>query len=104
MANSVSVDRCGIIQSMKKKVVKKTESVYAVTLKLGNSTLEGRGDTVLSALRSIQKPVKITTKSVLTVSKGDKKHSRGLTIPLAKRLFYPAAQQYLAKDLQLLMK
>ena len=79
-------------------------AVLAVTLKLGDTTLEGSGDTVLEALRAIKKPVKITTKSILTVTKGDKKHSRGLTVPLAKRLFYPAAQQYHAKNLELLLK
>ena len=77
---------------------------YSISLKLDNTILEGTGATVLDALRAIKKPVKITTKSILTVSKGDKKHSRPLTIPLAKRLFFPAAQIYHAKNLELLMK
>src|SRR3990167_11054745 len=77
---------------------------YHIALKLDKTTLEGSGKTVLEALRSIKKPIKITTKSVLTVSNGEKKHSRPLTIPLAKRLFYPAAQIYLAKSYELLMK
>ena len=80
------------------------EPQFRVSLQLDTTTLEGSGDTVLEALRAIPKPVKITTKSILTVSKGDKKHSRPLTIPLAKRLFYPGAQLYIARDLQLLMK
>ncbi len=77
---------------------------YVVSLQLDKTVLKGSGDTVLAALRALKKPVKITTKSVLTVQKGEKKHSRPLTIPFAKRLFYPAAQLYIAKDLQLLMK
>lgn len=77
---------------------------YTVSLKLGDTLLEGSGTTVLQALRAIQKPVKITTKSILTVTQGDKTHSRGMTIPRAKRLFYPAAQIYIAEDLQLLLK
>lgn len=86
--------------------IKKAEGApqFSVSLQLDKTTLEGHGATVLEALRAIKKPVKITTKSVLTVSRGDKKHSRGLTIPLAKRLFYPAAQIYHAKAWELLLK
>ena len=89
------------------KKVEKVEfvaPVYVVSLQLDKTILKGNGATVLEALRAIPKPVKITTKSVLTVSKGDKEHSRPLTIPLAKRLFYPAAQIYQAKNLELLMR
>lgn len=77
---------------------------YTVALQLDKISLEGKGNTVLEALRAIKKPTKITTKSILTVTKGEKKHSRALTIPLAKRLFYPGAQIYHAKNLELLMK
>ena len=38
------------------------------------------------------------------VTHGEKKHSRALTIPLAKRLFYPAAQIFHAKNFELLLK
>lgn len=88
------------------KTIKKMLEVpdFTVTLQLDKTTLEGKGNTVLEALRKIKKPVKITTKSILTITKGDKKHSRGLTIPLAKRLFYPAAQMYYARDWERLMK
>lgn len=80
------------------------EPQFSVSLRLDQTTLEGKGATVLEALQAIKKPVKITTKSVLTVARGDKSHSRALTIPLAKRLFYPAAQIYHAKNLELLLK
>lgn len=93
-----------------KKVNKKVSTVtntmpaVCVSLTLDKTVLKGTGETVLEALRALQKPVKITTKSVLTVSKGDKTHSRPLTVPLANRLFYPAAQQYIAKNLSILLK
>lgn len=96
-----------MIAMAKKKSPKKRVEVapqFSVSLKLDKTTLEGNGNTVLEALRAIKKPVKITTKSVLTVTSGDKTHSRPLTIPLAKRLFYPAAQIYIAKDLCLFMR
>ena len=77
---------------------------YSVSLKLDNTILEGSGETVLDALRALPKPDKITTKSIITVSKGDKRHSRPLTVPLANRLFFPAAQIYHAKNYELLLK
>lgn len=80
------------------------EPQFSVSLQFDKTTLKGAGGSVLEALRALPKPVKITTKSILTVQKGEKKHSRGLTIPLAKRLFYPAAQMYHAKSLSLLLK
>ena len=100
---------------MKKKSPKKVKEAsfevatpqsprFGVSLKLDNTVIEGFGDSVLAALRSLKKPVKITTKSVLTVTRGNLKHLRPLTIPLAKRLFYPASQVYLAKNLELVMK
>lgn len=85
-----------------KKPIKK--AVISVSLKFGATSLEGTGASVLEALRAIKKPEKITTKSVLTITSGDKTHSRALTVPLAKRLFYPAAQIHHAKNLALLIK
>lgn len=75
-----------------------------ISLELDKSVLKGVGSTVLLALRAVPKPDKITTKSVLTVMKGIKRHSRPLTIPLAKRLFYPASQIYIAKNLEMVLK
>jgi hypothetical protein len=87
----------------KVKAIKQTPA-YFVSLKFGDTLLEGSGDTVLAALKAIKKPVKIVTKSVLTVSGGGKTHSRPLTVPMAIRLFYPAAQQHHAKNLSISLK
>lgn len=76
----------------------------SVSLQLDKTVLQATGATVLEALNALKKPVKITTKSVLTVMKGNKTHSRPLTIPLAKRLFYPGTQLAQAKHLELLLK
>lgn len=77
---------------------------FSVKIKFGDSNLEGTGATMLEALRAIKKPVKITTKSVLTVSNGVKSHSRALTIPLAQRLFRHGFQPIQARNLELLIK
>lgn len=71
---------------------------------MGDMVIEGTGSTVLDALHSLTKPVKITTKSIITITNGEKHFSRGLTIPMANRLFYPAAQIYHAKNFELLLK
>lgn len=102
MDNKEHAKHRDIITAMAKP--KKVAPQFSVSLKLDTTTLEGSGATVLEALRAVQKPVKITTKSVLTISKGAKKHSRALTIPLAKRLFYPASQLYWARDFERLLK
>ena len=97
-------------KTAKPRKVKKVDApqaeipVFVVTLQLDKTILHGSGNTVLEALRAIEKPVKITTKSVLTVTNGQKTHSRPLTIPLAKRLFFPGFQLHQAKNLELLMK
>lgn len=89
----------------KKKAVKTGDKpLFAISLQLDKTELKGEGATLLEALKAIPKPVKITTKSVLTVTNGEKTHSRPLTIPLAKRLFYPAFQLHQAKNLALLLK
>lgn len=80
------------------------QPTYSISLQLDNTHLEGTGATMLEALRSIQKPVKITTKSVITVSNGAKKFSRALTIPLAQRLFRHGFQPIQARNLELLIK
>ncbi|MBP9771422.1 MAG: hypothetical protein KBD16_00645 [Candidatus Pacebacteria bacterium] len=86
------------------KSLKTDDTNVTVSLSLGTTTIQGTGPSVLAALKALEKPIKITTKSVITVSKGTKSHSRPLTIPLAQRLFYPAAQIYQAKNFELLLK
>ena len=92
--------------SAARRIEEPTPPQFSVSLKLDKTILEGSGDTVLEALNKVaaQKPIKITTKSVLTVMKGDKRHSRALTIPLAKRLFMPKTQQFFAKQISILLK
>ncbi len=75
-----------------------------VSLNFAGTVVESKGDTVLTALRALKKPAKITTKSVITITKGEKTHSRPLTIPLANRLFYPGAQIYHAKFFEMFLK
>lgn len=77
---------------------------YTAILALGDTIFESKGKSVLEALDGLQAPVKITTKSILTVRNGDRIYSRVLTIPLAKRLFMPISQAHLAKSIELQLK
>lgn len=74
--------------------------LYTVTLTLGDVTLSGTGDTVLQALEAIDRPAKITTKAILSVSNGEKTSVQVLSIPRTKRMFYPLAQAVISKQLQ----
>ncbi len=89
---------------MSKPSKEKKAPAFHVSLQLDKTLLEGKGATMLEAIRAIPKPVKITTKSVLTIIKGDKKHSRPLTIPLAQRLFRYGFQPIQARNLEILLK
>lgn len=77
---------------------------FVVSIRFGTLTLKGKGATILAALSSIEKPVKITEKTFITVTKGDKVANRMLMPMQAKRLFYPLAQAYMAKQLEHLLK
>lgn len=85
-------------------VTTEDDSQFVITLDFGGQIVEGKGNTLLQALQSLKKPVKITTKSVIAITDGQKKFSRPLTVPMATRLFYPAAQIYHAKNFANLLK
>jgi hypothetical protein len=87
-----------------KEAKEKKAPTFHVSLQLDKTILEGKGATMLEAIRAMPKPVKITTKSVLTIIKGDKKHTRALTIPLATRLFRYGFQPIQAHQLEVLLK
>ena len=75
-----------------------------ITLTFENETHKGTGETILEALKSIQRPDKITTKGTILVVDGENRFERVLTVPQAKRLFYPLAQAFLSKGLALGLK
>jgi hypothetical protein len=83
---------------------KKAKPVYEVTIRLGDVTVKGKGDTAYEALSSVKKPIKITGKTFVTLKEGKRTAERMLMPTAAKRLFYPLSQQYLAKQLDFLLK
>lgn len=88
----------------KADVSQKITPAFAITLKLGETTIGSYGASVLEALESLQRPVKIVSKGVLTVQKEDKSWSQTLMPWKIKRYFYPMAQIYLAKQLEFMIK
>ncbi len=86
------------------RAIKNTSALFSIVLKFDSLVLNGSGETMLDALRAIRKPIKITTKSTIAITHGEKKFTRVLTVPMATRLFYPAAQIYHARNFSQLLK
>lgn len=78
--------------------------MFEITLKIGDDVYKGTGETVLSALQAIKPPVKIFNKSILSVTDGNKTHSRPLTVVKTRQLFFPIAQAVISKHLSLFLK
>lgn len=77
---------------------------YSISITQGDKTYKGSGDSALEALKSVAKPLKIISKVFLTIKQGKRKAEMMFTPVRAKRLFYPNAQLYAAKQLEYLMK
>jgi hypothetical protein len=82
----------------------KKKKPYVISLTLGDVTHTGEGDTLLEALESIKKPVKIISKGKFTVTNGEKSLERTLMPVKIKRLFMPITQFYQARAFSLLLK
>lgn len=87
----------------KAKAVKK-DAAFSISIILGDVTLKGEGNTAYEALSSIERPAKIVGKAFITIRSGDKKKEMMFMPAKAKRFFYPIAQVFLAKQLELGMK
>lgn len=83
--------------------MKKTPK-YFISITQGDKTYKGSGDNALAALKSVIKPVKIIDKVFLTIKAGKRKAELMFMPTRAKRLFFPNAQIYVAKNLESLMK
>lgn len=81
----------------------KTKS-YSIKLTLGNVVLKGKGENMLEAIRSIDKPIKIFTKVFIETSDGKSKWSATWPPIKARNLFRKIAQPILAKNFEYLLK
>lgn len=81
------------------------KKTYTLRVDFGDKKpVKSEGETVLEALTSLPKPRKITGKTLLSLTDGKRSAERLFMPTQAKRLFYPLAQQYLAKQLTTLLK
>lgn len=79
---------------MKKTTKKKDEPSYSITLKIGDKTYQGKGETALDALQTIPKPLKIMNKGTFFMTDGVKKTAEVLMYPLRlRRLFHNKLSQ-----------
>lgn len=102
--------------SVPKKVVKEVEEeiyiprnamgnpLYTIDITMGDVHLHGEGKNAEEALASIKKPVKIITKTFISIRHGDK-HKEIMFMPdKAKRMFQPLAQYLFARNFTFLLK
>lgn len=75
-----------------------------ITVKLGTETYKGSGDTLLEALQSLPRPVKIISRGLVTIEEGEKNVERMLMPMKMKRLWFKSAQYLLAKQFSLLLR
>ena len=82
---------------------KKTPAVK-ISLDFGDSIVKATGATVYEALSALVRPTKITGKVFLEARNGTRAVKQMYMPVRAKRLFYPQAQLYIAKQLEHLMR
>lgn len=80
--------------------VRPRKGKLSITLTVGDLTSQASGDSMLEALQSLEKPLKITTKGVVLLSNGTKERSIVYTPFQLKRMFFPMAQKILAKQFE----
>jgi len=90
----------------KKSPVEKRAYVpkYKIEVATGGLTLKGEGLSAFEALKSVQKPDKITGKTFVKLSLGRKKTERMFMPVKARRLFYSVAQEFIARNLAVTLK
>lgn len=94
------------VTKSKPKVSKpKTDGIkYSLALTINRISYESTGESCLSAIQNLKRPDKITNKGVLLIKRGDASKEMLLQPMQIKRLFYPMAQVFLAKTLELGLK
>jgi len=80
------------------------QPLYSISITIGDTTLEGQGKTAHEALASIKPPVKITTKTYISLSDGIHRKELMFMPDQAKKLFHPHAQYLFARNFAFLLK
>lgn len=92
------------MKTTKVKKVKVSEKIYKISLSLGDRTIKAKGATAFEALKNLDKPLKIITKGVVTMTEGKRKMIQLFQPSRCKRMFYPLAQVIFAKQFEYLLK
>lgn len=72
---------------------------YVIEVFLAGTTIKNSGDTMLEALKGLERPTKIITKGTVKVFHGDNTKELFFMPLQLKRMFYPLAQVTIAKML-----
>ncbi len=89
------------VKKTQETVAAPTPNTVTITIKLGDKTFIGIGDTTLKALQAIEKPEKIVSKGIVTVECGEQSTERLFRPTQMRRVFYssPSLQAIQAKAL-----
>ena len=77
---------------------------YSITLVASGNVTESEGYSMYEALKNLKKPEKITTKATIRIAYDGKEKEIYYTPNKLKRVFYPIAQELLAKSYALDLK
>lgn len=88
----------------KKPRVSKPKCEYSISITFGTDIYSGTGNTALEALESMPRPIKIVSKGLINFTDGKKSAQMMWQPQRLKRLFYPNARSFFAKQLSYLMK
>lgn len=84
---------------------KKDKAVrYTLRFAQGDCTTESEGGDVLEAIMNLRRPLKVTGKCIVTVEHAGRRAEMMLMPAKARRLFYPIARSYFAKQFEYLLK
>lgn len=81
-------------------MTKTKDSFFSIEVKIGDKTYRGSGKTALEALQTLEKPLKIFQKGIVTLTHGETKRVMLLMPQRIKRLWWKLAQPVLAKDFE----
>ncbi len=89
------------LKATQEPVAAPTPNTVTITIKLGDKTFIGIGDTTLKALQAIERPAKIASKGTVTVEFAGQKTERNFLPVQMRRVFYssPSLQAIHAKAL-----
>ena len=78
-------------------------NMYSISIKLGDTVFESKGDSMSECLSTLPKPIKINSKASVTLTRGGKVHTSLYMPARLRKVWYKTAPMYLSKQFELLV-